>query len=85
MTSTSLKNRILSWVQRSTEHDPNSWIHVGDIERNSMQAGYSASNGARRCRELYAEGYLDRRERSDGTVEYRYSENYRRMKTVGLV
>lgn len=84
MTSDSLKSRILSYIQRSTEHDPNAWINGGEIERHALEAGYKASNSSRRCRELYAEGYLDRME-YEGSVWYRYSTNYQRMQNVGLV
>ena len=85
MPAPSLKSRILSYIERSTSHDGELWVHVGDVERQSMLAGYSASNGARRCRELYAEGFLDRRERPDGTVEYRYAGQYDALKRAGLV
>lgn len=66
----SLIARIESYAQRH----PDTWIHGGHYQRLAMQAGYMPSNADRRLREL-SEGenpVLEKRERADRTVEYRY-------------
>ena len=44
---TSLKDRILKYARNHGD-----WINSGEIERLCMNAGYKASNGSRRCREM---------------------------------
>jgi len=48
MTELSLKARILKYLRN---HYPEK-INGGDIERLTLSAGYKASNGSRRCREM---------------------------------
>jgi len=39
------------------------WVNGGEIERLSLELGYKASNGSRRCREMVEEKILLREER----------------------
>lgn len=64
----SLKERILKYIRNQQ-----GWINGGQLERLSLEAGYKASNGSRRCRELVNEGLLERKE-ENGSVWYKASE-----------
>jgi hypothetical protein len=66
----SLKNRIARYL----DHEYPKWIHGGQLEALSMSAGYKASNGSRRCRDLVAEGRIERKENEKGEVLYRYKK-----------
>lgn len=70
----SLKDRILKYIRN---HYPEK-INGGEIERLTLSAGYKASNGSRRCREMASgklsngktcEVVLDREEKG-GSVWY---------------
>ena len=54
---------LVERIKRYFQQRATIWINGKDIEELTMQAGYKASNGSRRCRELAEEGYLDREER----------------------
>lgn len=56
----SLKDRILRYL-RSNE---GIWVNGGTIERLTLDAGYKASNGSRRCRELAEEGLIQAEEKT---------------------
>lgn len=47
------------------------WINGGEIERLALLAGYKASNGSRRCRELENDRVIERKDEG-GSVWYRY-------------
>lgn len=49
------------------------WIHSGEIERLSMEWGYSAENGRREMRRLVKLGRFEQRI-TKGCAEYRYKE-----------
>ena len=66
----SLKNKIL---KRLMEFE-GKWIHKGRIEERSKEWGYLADTGDRRCRELHAEGRIEKKEER-GSVLYRYAKN----------
>lgn len=51
----SIKQRLLSYLERNS---PNR-IHGGELQRLSMEAGYSAQNAGRRLRELENEGKIE--------------------------
>lgn len=70
MYSSSLKNFI---YQRIKSYYPN-WVNGGELERFALDEKFKASNASRRCRELYNEGFLDRRinKESHNSVEYRW-------------
>lgn len=67
----SLKNRILAYLIKWHNIDPDKWIPGYKIEELCRQNGYMASNGLRRCRELSNEGRIQRR-LNKKFVEYRY-------------
>lgn len=46
------------------------WVHKGKIEDQARGWGREVSNIDRRCRELHAEGKIDRRLNSKGHAEY---------------
>lgn len=66
-----LKKRIESYLQQWKAYDPQKWLNGGELERLAMNNGYKASNASRRCRELYNEEVIERRENAKGHVEYR--------------
>lgn len=70
----SLKSRILNYFERYDEKNPGRWQNGGEIERLAMDIGFKASNAGRRCRELCVEGYIERRENPNGSVEYRIAQ-----------
>jgi DNA-binding MarR family transcriptional regulator len=70
----SLKSRILNYFERYDIQNPGVWQNGGEIERLAMDIGYKASNSSRRCRELVKDGYLERRENKNGSVEYRIKQ-----------
>ena len=57
----SLRNRIHSYLIKWYEHDPEHFVHNGELERLASQAGFMASNSSRRCRELCEEGKIEAR------------------------
>jgi hypothetical protein len=67
MKKLSLAKRIENYLRKH----PDTFFNGGEIERLSMSAGYKASNGSRRCREMVEEGILERKEEK-GSVWYRY-------------
>lgn len=67
---TSLKNRILERLQEMEGQ----WVHRGRIEERVKEWGYLAENGNRRCRELCADGLIEKKEEK-GSVLYRYEKN----------
>lgn len=69
MKSVSLKERILNYLK----HRPNLKINGGEIEVLSLKAGYKASNGSRRCRDLRMEGKI-KAEEINGSVWYWYEK-----------
>ena len=85
MSDISLKERILRYLENNTAHDPLLWIHKGQMERESIHAGYLADNCSRRLRELLADGYILRRENAKGHVEYRFDSMAKKLRDVGLV
>ena len=79
MKKESLASRIKNYLRKH-----GGWVHSGEIERLTMQAGYKASNGSRRCREmtsgLMSNGktcpiVLEKKEEK-GSVLYRYKPKY---------
>ena len=50
------------------------WVNGGEIERYSIELGYKASNGSRRCRDLVNEGILARKIEK-GSVWYRMKQS----------
>lgn len=63
-----LVNHIINKLQNTYPET----LHVGDIERIGMEAGYSASNAARRCRELVNEGKIEVIYNKKHQATYRY-------------
>ena len=62
-----LRTRLYGYLQR---HEGD-WIHSGHLEKLAQEAGYKASNGSRRLRELQSEGRIEvKYER--GSALYRY-------------
>lgn len=61
----SLRQRIHTYL----EAQPGVWVSGDEIEKKSQQAGYKASTGSRRARELAEDGLVDRKE-VNGTVFY---------------
>lgn len=73
----SLKERIVRYLKsRQYVTGEYAWVNGGEIERLSLAAGYKASNGSRRLRELHVERVLDRDETEKGSVKYRYSSKF---------
>ena len=68
MYSPTLKSSI---VQLAKSEYPN-WVHSGRFEKLAFELRYKSSNAGRRCRELYHEGYLERRINEQKCVEYKY-------------
>lgn len=66
-----LPERILSYLQKWHEYDPNVWINGGEIERLALAAEYKASTASRRLREMEDAGLIERRLNKKGHVEYR--------------
>lgn len=66
----SLKEQILDHARQH----PLAWIHGGEYQRMAMGLRYMPSNADRRLRELSSgeNPALEKRERTDGTMEYRY-------------
>jgi len=64
----SLRNRIVDYLK---EKYPRA-IHSGEIERFTMELGYKASNGGRRCREMVNEKIIERSENEKGEVMYKW-------------
>lgn len=66
----SLKEKILEHARQN----PFDWIHGGEYQRMAMGMRYMPSNADRRLRELSmgTNPALEKRERADGTMEYRY-------------
>lgn len=64
----SLKKRIENYLRKHGD-----WMHKGDIETLSKNAGFLGDNGGRRCRELVEEGILEKKEEK-GSVLYRYKK-----------
>ena len=54
----SLSERIIEYLAEN-----GGWVNGGEVERLSLELGYKASNGSRRCREMVEEGILLREER----------------------
>ena len=48
MKQLSLSNRILNYIRKQYPD----WVNGGTLERLSLEAGYKASNGSRRAREM---------------------------------
>ena len=48
------------------------WINGGRYEELARELGYKSSNASRRCRELFTDGYLERRLNDKRCVEYRW-------------
>ncbi len=71
MNDISLKGRIYNYISQWHGYDSREWVHGGAIENLAMEAGYKASNASRRCRELVAEGKIERKENEKGHVMYR--------------
>ncbi len=67
MPELSLKQRLV----RHLRNDPEKWVHKGDLERESLLAGYLASNCARRLYELVKDGYIESRIDKNGSNEFR--------------
>lgn len=61
----SLKTRIKNYLDKKGK-----FVNGGEIERKAMELGYKASNASRRCRELYEDKLIDRKEEK-GTVWYK--------------
>ena len=68
MREQTLKKEILKLALREYPQ----WLNGGQFERLAMELMYKASNASRRCRELYNEGKLERRENERGCVEYQW-------------
>lgn len=69
----SLKDRIVRWMRNVWLEDKDKWVSGTDVERECLLAGYKASNGSRRLRELVNEGFLLRKD-DKGYVEYQYKQ-----------
>lgn len=63
----SLKEEI---KQRFMRAYPN-WINTGEVERWGIELGFKASHADRRMRDLFTEGYLEKR-RNGVSMDYRY-------------
>ncbi len=74
-TELSLKDRIVRFLKHKYQEDPESYVHGGEIEREALIAGYSASNASRRLRELANEQVLDKTENLKGHVMYRFKHD----------
>lgn len=62
----SIKNQILLFAKARYPD----WVGGIEIEKLALSKNYKSSNASRRARELYQEGFLERRE--GAYVEYRY-------------
>lgn len=71
MADISLKDRIVRYIESRTAQNDGVWINGGEIERESLLAGYKTSNASRRLRELAREEVLERKEDERGHVVYR--------------
>lgn len=67
MAEKSLQERIVQYLRAQ----PGVWVSGDEIERKSQSAGYKASTGSRRARELHEDGVIARKE-VNGTVFYCY-------------
>lgn len=77
MKKLSLKQMILNRLKQMEGQ----WVHKGRIEERVKEWGYLAENGNRRCRELYEEGLIERKEER-GSVSYRYAPNSEKYEKV---
>lgn len=75
----SLSKRIENYIRSY-----GGWLNGGEIERLTLQAGYKASNGSRRCRELVEAGILERKEEK-GSVWYRYIQQEKTIQRVEFI
>lgn len=75
-----LKGRIEAYTRKI-----GTWINGGELERLTLAAGYKASNGSRRCRELTDEKILESRLNEKGHVEYRYKPQEKLVQKVDIV
>ena len=71
----SLESSIQDYLEQWYKYDPTKFVNGGEIEKLAQTKGYKASNASRRCREMFNEGILDRRENAKGHVEYRHKPN----------
>lgn len=58
-----LRSRIITYIKNQGD-----WVASGEIQRLALEAGYTAQNAGRRCREAVEDGILQ--------VEYRKPRNH---------
>jgi DNA-binding Lrp family transcriptional regulator len=66
-----LRLAILSELETVSKKNKNKWTSGTELERLAERLGFKPSNGARRARELAAQGSIERTETEDGYVQYR--------------
>ena len=74
MKKVSLRDRIKNYLDRYGD-----WVSGDAIEKLSQDAGYKASTGSRRARELAEEETIERQETRKGYVEYRSKTPLKRV------
>lgn len=63
------KRSLASRIQNYLQIQQGKWISGDELEKKSQSAGYKASTGSRRARELAEDGIISRKE-VDGIVYY---------------
>lgn len=77
MSEKSLQQRIQNYLALQ----PGVWVSGDEIEKKSQAAGYKASTGSRRARELAEDEIIDRKE-VDGIVYYAAKQSGQNKHTV---
>lgn len=63
MSKTSLSSRLLEYLRKWWELNPNKFIHKGEIEQLAKDAGYLAETINRQMRILVQEGKIEKKQK----------------------
>lgn len=67
MKKKTLRQRIINYLQKQ-----GTFVASGEIQRLAMNAGYTAQNAGRRCREAVEDGILEVEYREKNHAYYKY-------------